>query len=56
MQELKSFLVDHPHVKVVYFVGENWYINKPNKVYEAKTREEILDAPEGKKKSKKEQE
>ncbi len=42
MEELKEFLLGHPHVKVVYFVDELWYINKPLAESKIKTREELL--------------
>lgn len=42
MEELKEFLLTQPHIKFVYFVGEDWYINKPSFEYKVKTREELL--------------
>ena len=42
MEELKEFLLAHPHVKTIYFVDELWYINKPLAESKIKTREELL--------------
>lgn len=42
MEELKDFLLSHPHVKEVYFVEEVWSIHKPITEYKIKTREELL--------------
>jgi hypothetical protein len=44
MEELKNFLLSHPHVKNVYFVEEVWSIHKPNAEHKIKTREELLSS------------
>ena len=44
MEELKDFLLSHPHVKNVYFVEEVWSIHKPNTEHKIKTREELLSS------------